>query len=97
MEFIASVVILIAVLLFVLFFFSIVVEMVVVFLSGLLLIIILPFASLFDGTDIIKKIKAKRTKKVKEDPRDGSTVTRVSKADLRNKLVHRPTVWRQKR
>jgi len=96
MEFIAGVIILTAVLLFVLFFFSIVAEMIVVFLSGLLLIIILPFAALFDGTDVVKKIKAKRTKKVKEDPRDGPTVTRVSKADLRDKRVHRPTVLRRK-
>ena len=65
-------------------------------LGGLLLIIILPFAAIFDGADAVKKIKAKRTKKVKEDPRNGATVTRVSKADLRDKRVHRPTVLRRK-
>lgn len=85
------------VLVFLLFVLIIFAEVLIPLLSGLLLIIILPFAALFSGTNIVKKIRAKRVKKVKEDPRDGPTVTRVSKADLRDKPVYRPTVWRQKR
>lgn len=82
---------------FIAFVFFMLVDITMTIISGILLIIILPFVVLFDGTNIVKKIRAKRTKKVKEDPRDGPTVMRVSKADLRDKPVYRPTVWRQKR
>lgn len=70
-------------------------DVIMIALGGLLMIIILPFAALFDGIDAVKKTK--KVKKVKEDPRDGPTILRVSKSDLRNRPVNRPTVWRRKR
>ncbi len=83
---------------FIVIIFFILADVIIAFFFGLLLIIILPISALFDGADIVKeklkKTKVKRDKKVKEDPRDGPTVLRVSKSDLRNRPVNRPTVWR---
>lgn len=85
---------------FVFFVFFILAKGIAIIITGILLIIILPFALLFDGFNIVKKkLKKtidKRTKKVKKDLRDESIVIRVSKADLRDKFVHRPTVLRRR-
>jgi len=80
---------------FIVFALIFIFEAMMVAIGGLLMIIILPFAALFDGIDAIKK--PKKVRKGKEDPRDGPTVLRVSKSDLRNRPVNRPTVWRRKR
>jgi len=81
--------------LFIVFVLIFMFDVIMVAIGGLLMIIILPFAALFDGIDAIKKTK--KVRKGKEDPRDGPTVLRVSKSDLRNRPVNRPTVWRRKR
>lgn len=81
--------------------FFILADVIIAFFFGLLLIIILPISALFDGADTVKekfkKTKAKKDKKIKEDPRDEFTVVRVANNDLRNRPVNRPTVWRRKR
>jgi len=83
------------ILVFILFALLFMFEAIVVALGGLLLIVILPFAALFDGIDSVKETK--KVRKVKEDPRDGPTIVRVTNHDLRNRPVDRPTVWRRKR
>lgn len=88
------------ILMFIVVIFFALADVILAAFFGLLLVIILPFAALFDGFGIVekklKKTKAKRDKKIKEDPRDGSTVVRVANNDLRNRPVNRPTVWRRK-
>lgn len=96
-----EVIIVAMILMFIIIIFFMLIDAIIAFFFGLLLIIILPFAALFDGADIVKvklkKTKTKKVRKVKEDPRDESTVVRVANNDLRNRPVNRPTVWRRKR
>jgi len=89
------------VLMFIVIIFFMLADIIIAAFFGLLMVIILPFAALFDGEDIVKeklkKTKTKKVRKVKEDPRDESTVVRVANNDLRNRPVNRPTAWRRKR
>ena len=50
-----------------------------------------------DSEDTVDEVEDEKVENVKEESQYIPTVTRVSKNDLRNKFIDRPTVWRRKR